>query len=302
MGITSKYSLDSRLKSAHDFEEQGENLHAIQIYNSIIEEEPDFAEGYFSLAGLYEKQGNVDSAIKLLTGFISDHPSDSNRINFAQLLLRNSRWESAIDILNPVDINEEPMVSFFTGYAFFMLKDFEPARINFRRFISSGNKTELLHETYIYLAKIEIQLNNFKDALTYAKKSEIVYSNFWELNLIFAIIYYHLGMSSHSVSFIRKAVKLNPDESVVYLWAGRIYLKTGEYLKAEENFLKHIDMHECPSSEVYSELADIYMKEKKIQDAIRYFDIALKLNPLNQSAVSGRVNAAVILQAGLNEN
>ncbi len=181
-----------------------------------------------------------------------------------------------------------------------MLKDYEPARINFLRFISSGKKTELLLETYIYLAKTEIQLNNFKDALEFAKKAEIVYSNFWELNLILAIIYYNLEMITHSVSSIARAIKLNQNEASVYEWAGRIYLKAGEYLKAEEYFIKHIDMIEYPTSKIYSELAEVYFKVSKVRDALRYYDLALGLDPFNQFAVNGKNNASLILKAGSN--
>jgi len=301
MGIDSKYRVENKLKTAQEFEARGENLHAIQLYLSIIEDEPDYVEGYFSLAELYEKQGNLESAKKLLINYLSENPDNNTvRLFYAQLLIRNFQWENVIDIIHSLDINDEPLAGFFLGYSFFMLKDYEPARINFLRFISSGKKTELLHETYIYLAKTEIQLNNFKDALEFAKKAEIVYSNFWELNLILAIIYYNLEMITHSVSSIARAIKLNQNEASVYEWAGRIYLKAGEYLKAEEYFIKHIDMIEYPTSKIYSELAEVYFKVSKVRDALRYYDLALGLDPFNQFAVNGKNNASLILKAGLN--
>jgi len=301
MGIDSKYRVENKLKTAQEFEARGENLHAIQLYLSIIEDEPDYVEGYFSLAELYEKQGNLESAKKLLINYLSENPDNNTvRLFYAQLLIRNFQWENVIDIIHSLDINDEPLAGFFLGYSFFMLKDYEPARINFLRFISSGKKTELLLETYIYLAKIEIQLNNFKDALEFAKKAEIVYSNFWELNLILAIIYYNLEMITHSVSSIARAIKLNQNEASVYEWAGRIYLKAGEYLKAEEYFIKHIDMIEYPTSKIYSELAEVYFKVSKVRDALRYYDLALGLDPFNQFAVNGKNNASLILKAGLN--
>jgi len=301
MGIDSKYRVENKLKTAQEFEARGENLHAIQLYLSIIEDEPDYVEGYFSLAELYEKQGNLESAKKLLINYLSENPDNNTvRLFYAQLLIRNFQWENVIDIIHSLDINDEPLAGFFLGYSFFMLKDYEPARINFLRFISSGKKTELLLETYIYLAKTEIQLNNFKDALEFAKKAEIVYSNFWELNLILAIIYYNLEMITHSVSSIARAIKLNQNEASVYEWAGRIYLKAGEYLKAEEYFIKHIDMIEYPTSKIYSELAEVYFKVSKVRDALRYYDLALGLDPFNQFAVNGKNNASLILKAGSN--
>ncbi|OGU77096.1 MAG: hypothetical protein A2V93_05070 [Ignavibacteria bacterium RBG_16_34_14] len=302
MGIDTKYKIENRLKSARDYEANGDNLHAMQIYNSIIEDEPDFAEAYFSLAELFEKQGNIESAKKLLTDYLNKKPGNNLvRLFYAQLLLRNSQWEDVIDILQSLSIDEEPIAAFFLGYSFFMLKNYEHAKINFQHFINSGKKTELLHQTYIYLAKTEIQLRNFESALEYAKKSEIVYSNFWELNLVFAIIHYHLDMYTHAISSISKALKLNANEPTVYKWAGKIFLKVREYLKAEENFLKYIGMVEYPASEIYSELGEAYFKTNKVKDALQYYELALKIDPFNKFAVEGKKKAALILQTGTNE-
>jgi hypothetical protein len=74
-------------------------------------------------------------------------------------------WDDVIDVLQSMDINEEPITAFFLGYSFFMLQNYELAKINFQHFIRIGKKTELFHETYIYLAKTEIELRNFESAL-----------------------------------------------------------------------------------------------------------------------------------------
>jgi tetratricopeptide (TPR) repeat protein len=302
MGIDNKYQLEHRLKSAHDFEAEGRNLHAMQVYYSILQDEPEYPDANFALAELLEKQGNINSAKNLLSEYLEEN-SDNNfaRLYFAQFLLRNLLWEDVLDVLQAVDINEEPITAFFLGYSFFMLQNYEHARINFQHFINIGKKTELLNETYIYLAKTEIELRNFHSALQYAKKSEIVYSNFWELNLVFAIIHFNLDMYSHAISSITKAIKLNAGEPAVYKWAGKIYLKVGEYLKAEENFLKYIEMVEYPPSEIYSELGEAYLKTNKTKNALQYYELALKLDPLNKFAVEGKKKAALLLEPGANE-
>ncbi len=302
MGIDLKYKIENRLKSAHDFEASGDHLHAMQIYYSILTEEPGNSEANFSLAELFEKQGNINSAKNLLSGYLAENPSDNFlRLYFAQFLLRNSMWNDVIDVIQAIDINEEPIAAFFLGYSFFMLKDYEHAKINFQHFINIGKKTELLHETYIYLAKTEIELRNFESALKYAKKSEIVYANFWELNLVFAIIHYNLDMYTHAVSSIGKAIKLNSKEPLTFKWAGKIFLKVGEYLKAEQYFLKYIEMVQYPASEIYSDLGETYLKTNKTENALQYYDLALKLDPLNKFAAEGKRKASIILESSSNE-
>ncbi len=302
MGINSKYNIENRMKSAENYEANGDNLHAMQIYYSIIEDEPDYVEAYFSLAELFEKQRNIESSKKILEEYIDGNPENNTaKLFYAQLLLRNSRWEEVISTLQSLSIFEDPIVAFFLGYSFFMLSNYELAKINFQHFVSSGKKTELFHETYIYLAKTEIRLGNFESALEYAKKSEIFYAGFWELNLVFAIIYYHLNMFTHSVSYISRAMKLNQNESAVYEWAGKIFLKVGEYLKAEENFHKFIGMVEYPPSEIYSELGETYLRTNKTKDALQYYELALMIDPQNKFAFEGKEKAASILQTGTNE-
>ena len=292
-----KYQIDYKIKLAQDFLAQGKPLHALQIYETIINETPGYEEVYFGLAELYEQLGNIEPAIDLLSNYLEDEPdSKTIRLFLGQYLLRNSRWEETIDVLNYIDTKEEPVVLFFMGYAHFMLNEFELARINFINFISNAEQSELFHESHIYLAKTEIKLSNYEKALTYAKKAELMYSNYWELNAIYADIYFNLGMNAHAVSPIEKAIKLNPTEPSVYNLAGKIYFKLGDFIKAERNFLKHIDASADTSAEAYTELADACLHANKANDALVYFDLALKIDPNNKYALEGKKSANKIVK------
>ncbi|MEJ2616549.1 MAG: tetratricopeptide repeat protein, partial [Ignavibacteriaceae bacterium] len=119
--------------------------------------------------------------------------------------------------------------------------------------------------------------------------------NFWELNLIYAIIYYNLGMYAHAIVPVEKAIKLNPKEAVAYEWGGKIYLKLGDYLKAEKLFLKYIEHMDDVSSDIYTKLGEACLNASKAKDALTYFDVALKLDPENIFAKKGKENATNIL-------
>ncbi len=217
------------------------------------------------------------------------------RLYFGQYLIRSAKWDEAIKILSLVSFEEEPIAYFFVGYCHFVLKEYEQAKIYFENFIDSKEQTDLIHEANIYLAKIYIKLKDFSTALQYAKKAEGVYSNFWELNYLFAVIYYNLNMHTHAVLPIEKALKLNQKEPLVYEWAGNIYLKLGEFLKAKKYFLKYIESIDNASTESYTKLADACLKLENYKDAINYYEIALKLNPENLPAKKGKAKASSIL-------
>ncbi len=298
--MESVYQLQHRLKTAREFEAQGKLLHAVQVYLLIIQDHPDLIEAYFDLADLYESMGNITPGIELLESLIEQNPDDKDiRLFLGQYLLRNSKWNNAIEVLSYIMPDEEPMVSFFLGYSHFMLQEYEIARINFLNFIPKQKHSELLYEANLYVAKIEVKLKNYERALNYAKKTEELYSNFWELNYIYADCYYNLGMYAHAVNPIEKAIKLNPKENILFRLAGKIYLKHGDYLKAEKNFLKFIESIENVSSDDYTKLGEACLKAAKAKDAMNYFDVAIKLDPQNKFAIEGKKSASKLLNKNM---
>ncbi|MEO8398612.1 MAG: tetratricopeptide repeat protein [Ignavibacteriaceae bacterium] len=290
------YQLQHKIKTAREFEAQGKYLHAVQIYNKIIQDHPELVEAYFDLADLYESLGSIEPGIKLLQNFVDKNPDEKDvRLFLGQYLLRNTKWNEAIEVLSYLLPEEEPVVSFFLGYSHFMLSEYEIAKLNFLNFISKECHSELLNEANLYLAKIEIELKNFESALTYSKKTEGLYANFWELNLIYSKCYYNLAMYAHAINPIEKAIKLNPKELNLYQLAGKIYLKHGDYLKAEKYFLKFIESIGDVSSDDYAKLAEACLRGMKPKEAVNYFDIAIKLDPQNKYAVKGKKDAANLL-------
>ncbi len=291
------YQIEHKMKIAHDFESEGKLLHAGQIYTSIINDNPDFADVHLNLANLFEKMRNIAPGIELLKNFLARYPEDNDiRIFLGQYLLRNSKWDEAIDILSYILPEEEPVVSFFVGYSYFMLEEYEASKLNFLNFLAYQERSELLNEAYIYLAKIELKLGSLENVLKYAKKAEMLYSNYWELNLIYAETYYKMDMIEHAVAQVEKAIKLNPKESATRELAGKIYLKAGDYTKAEKEFIKYIDSIDDVSSDIYTKLAEACLKSEKTKEAIAYYDIAIKIDPLNDRAVEGKKNASSLLK------
>jgi tetratricopeptide (TPR) repeat protein len=294
-----KYQFEYKMKMAKEFEASGRLLHAVQLYNNLIEEYPEDSEAYFNLADLYEHFDKVESGTELLEKFLNRDPENKAvRIFLGQYLMRNEKWREANNVLQYIPVEDEPIVSFFLGYSYFKLKQYKHSKTNFLNFISVEEHSELVQEAYLYLAKIEVELSDYKNALAFAKKADILYENSWELKAIFAVSYFNLGMYAHAVDPVEKAMKINSREKSLKDLAGQIYLKTGDFLKAEENFLKFIELNEIVSSELYSNLGEACFKGKKPKEALTYYELALKLDPENQSALKGIKNAAFVIENG----
>lgn len=286
-----------KMKLAAEFELQGKLLHTVQVYTSIITENPEYSDAYFALGDVYEKLGNIEPAIEMIKNYLHKDPENKEvRIYLSEFLMRNKRWEDAIEVLSYILPGEEPIISFFLGYSHFMQKDYEVARINFMNFLQHGKPDEMLQEAKLYIARIDINLNNFKSALENLNKIESTYSNYWEWNFLITVAYYNLGMYAHAIKPIQKALTLNPKERSVNKWAGKIFLRTGDYVKAEKQFLKYIEEGENPEADIYAELAEACLKSRKATDALAYFEIALKLDPENKLALEGKKSADIVLK------
>jgi tetratricopeptide (TPR) repeat protein len=292
-----KYQFGHKMEIAKEFESSGRLLHAVQVYKNLIEEYPEEIEVYFNLADLYEHFDKVDAGITMLQDFLDHEPENKEvRIFLGQYLMRNEKWQEANDILSYISVGDEPIVSFFLGYSYFKMREYEHSKSNFLNFISVEEHSELVQEAYLFLSKIEVELSDYKNALAFAKRAEVLYENSWELNFIFAISYFNLGMYSHAVISIEKAIKINSREKSLKELAGKIYLKTGDFLKAEESLLKFIELNETVSSELYSNLGEACFKGRKPKDALVYYEMALKIDPENQSALKGIKNVVSALE------
>jgi tetratricopeptide (TPR) repeat protein len=290
------YRAQYKLKTARDFEVQSKPLYAIQIYLLLINDYPKFTEPYFRLAEIYETMGKLNSAIDLFEKISNLQPEDKDvKLYYGQFLIRNAKWEKAIEVLSFISSEEEPIVFYFTGYAYFMLKDFELSKVNFLSFIISDEQPEIIQEAYLYLAKIEIELKEFYSALRYANRAEVLFSDFWELHVIYAQVYFNQDMINHAIKSVEKAVRFNSKEPTIFAWAGKIYFKNNDYKKAEQYFAKFIELSEVISSEDYTLLAEVYLHNGKFNEAVTYFDSAVKLDPKNKTAVAGKNNAQNLL-------
>lgn len=278
-----------KLKLVSAFISEGKNLHAVQVLKYLAEE-TGREDIYFQLAELYEDMGFVDAGINVLTD-LTQLKVNNNDISlyFGQYLLRNSKWNEAVEVLNNI-VNSTPAALFLIAYSYMMMNEFELAKEYFSKFILSDEKNDLKQEANLYLAKIEYELHNYDSALNYATNAQFLYSEFWELNLILAKVYYSLDMFTHAVNPMQKAIKLNPKDASVQEFAGKIYFQLQDYKKAEKFFSEFIELSSDISAEIYTLLAKSFVKQRKIEEANLFFDLALKIDPAYLPAIAGKGN------------
>ncbi|MEI7812563.1 MAG: hypothetical protein WCJ01_09070 [Ignavibacteria bacterium] len=289
MGIKSNemIQVEFQLKKAAEFESQGKFLHSIQIYHSIIRENPEHIPGYIKLATLYERMENLNAAVGLLEHYLY-HVTDNNdiRLFMGEIYLKNRMWNEAVSVMSLIALEEQPLVSFFLAHAYFMLNEFESSRVHYVTFLNNNDNTEYHFESYLFLAKCCIEIEKFSEAMSYINKAEKIYSN-WETSWLMGIIYYYQSMYYHAVIAFEKAIKLNEKEISLLEWAGKSYLKLGDYINAYKHLLKYINFV-GPSSAAYTDIAIACLNLQKTDEAVLYFDTAIMLDPKNQIALEGK--------------
>lgn len=282
------YKFQNKIKKAKEFEAKGKYLHAIQVYQSLIEEFPGVPDSYINLADIYQIIGKKKSAENILKLILNRQPDNYEiKLYYIQFLMHNEEWNEALNLLLSLSI-EDPFASYLTGYCYFSLNDYELAKVHLLGFIISDEEPELIHEAYLILAKLEVELKQYENALKYAKKAEVMYDDDWELQLIIAKIYYYLKMYTHSSDAVNKGIKLNKKEAVLYKWAGKINLKLVDYNKAKKCFEKYISLQKDITPNDYSYLADAYLKSGKLNEALIFYNNAIKLDPKNKRALEGK--------------
>lgn len=303
MGIEkeNKFRIKVLIEEVERYKSEGNLLHAYQICISIISEFDDYFDAYITFAEVCETMGNINPAIEAIDIFIKEHDNDHRAIMFlGKFLLQNSRWDEAINSLSLVLPEDIPEVSFLIGYAHFMLEEFQHAALHFKRYIKLI-KTNLNVDSIFLLIKSQIQLKEFEDALKLLKKYEKTFFFDDTFNFLCSIVYYNLKMVEHAVTHIERTLAIRPKDIQINQWAGKIYLSSGNLIKAEKFLVDLVNQSEEIPSEACYLLAEVYLQQNKIDEALKYYDLAVKLEPKKRRIIEP-LEKAILQKKNRNSN
>ena len=287
MGIkfVSEY-FDHKIKKAIEFEEEGKYLHALNIYRSLLFEQPDNKILVIRLSDVYDFLQNKKAAFEVLESYIKTNPDDNDVcLYLGEYLIKNSEFEKATDVLTFVDGEFKGVADYMIAVSYFNLGEYEISKLNFEQFIGKNKGSNLIPDAYVYMAKSLMELDQIDEALEMMKECEKIFSLKWEIHLVFAQIYYKKEMYFHAYESIKNAIKLESNLTI-FEWAGKISLKMGKYENAEKylrNSLKKSDVN----PEIYSLLGLTYLKIQNIEKAKIHFAKALEMNPDDLLALDG---------------
>lgn len=202
---------DARLRLAYRFKENGEMEKAKDVLREGIRKKPTEMEFYQYLGGIYEREGDYGSAIKVLIGATKTSPNDE-KLFFAVGTL----YDKAKDVKKAVETMRK------------VLK------------INPKNASAMNYIGYTFVEKGE-DLREAEDLLQEAARlapddGYIIDSLGW--------LYYVKGDLTRAAFLLKRAVEILPDEPTVLKHMGQIYLEEGKKKDALKYFQKALRAYE----------------------------------------------------------
>lgn len=259
---------------------------------------------------------NENIVDKLMNFVLSDNFSRENLKMIAYEIYRGNDYENALRLLTPMISYYANDVDFTStiGFSYLQISNYNNAAKYFSKAIelSPGNSDLLVLMGYT-LGKMK----NYDKAIEYCRRALKIDSKNHSAWVNLPMLLKDAGYYSQSDSMYEEALKVYPDDSMImnnYAYSlaerkynlkralelskkslekdslvdsyldtlGWIYFQMGDYEIASKYIKLAIDQG-SPSAEILEHMGDVSMKLNKVEDAKVYYELALRLDPENES-------------------
>ena len=220
-------SLANAFYSLHKYPE------ALNYINRALELNNQHTHVFFTKAKIYyamEKYGEAEKEID--TAVVMDMRNFDNYMLYAKILAKKGDFKGSIEKIEAAEkidpADQELML--IKGIIYKNLDDYRSALAYFRKV----TKAALLKEAYLEIGESYLQLNRTKDAMNYFKKAEASGNKLANKHL--ARIYYESGQIDLAVTYYRKALRADKEDTVAMRQLGYMYKEKKEWTKSLSYF------------------------------------------------------------------
>ncbi len=259
----------------------------IKYANKRLEQNPKDSQAISDLANLYYSEEMYDKSLHLLK-LLLDQTSSNSSLNefdivykYAVSAMKTGKTDEAYKYFAYArSINKDVFeINYNLGVIEFDRKSYEKA---FSLFSAARQLLPDHTATIQYMGKILFHMGRFKDAVTYLKKSFELSPGDKEILYILGESYNESGQSENAYKIFQH---LRPDPQygpASCLETGKINMKKRNYAKAIEDFeigLRHKEIAPNIRLELLYMLASTFIKENKINSALKIIDMLISVNP-----------------------
>ncbi|HEX2394025.1 MAG TPA: DUF2225 domain-containing protein [Bacteroidales bacterium] len=240
------------------------------------------------IAEYYQRHNNPDSAGLYYSQIFPEYGSDPNVVfSYANFLLETGKTDSAKILL--LDVMNDSLVDHITktGYFYNVLRDEQNFKIatpvidTVTRALLKNHESDI-RALSIY-ADVFLRLHKYNEAAwALTRITDINPSNYVAIEqLIYSLNI--LGKTDSVLLFAAKAMKLQPEKPVIYLFTGSAYYQKKDYLNAIRDLNRGLSLtEEKPLKlEFYSLLAECYQETGKYEESELSFKNALLIDKDN---------------------
>lgn len=253
---------------------------------------------------------------KLMNFVLSDNRSRENFKLIAYEIYRDEDYENTIRLLTPIISYYENDVDFTStlGFSYLQVSSYNDAAKYFSKAIEHNPENP---DLLVLMGYTLGKMKNYDEAIEYCRKALKIDSKNHSALVNLPMLLKDAGYYTESDSVYEEALQIYPDDSMImnnYAYSlaerkynleralelskkslekdslvdsyldtlGWIYFQMGDYETAAKYIQLAIDQG-SPSAEILEHMGDVSMKLNKIEDAREYYELALKLDPENES-------------------
>ncbi len=263
---------------AYCYEKMDDLASSIVYYKKYLELDPFSENIWYSLGKVHQATGELENAIKAFEFALAINPRSVDSIyEIALLYEENLQFEKAIDyylqFLNYEDESSEILSSIANCYNY--LDNFKDALNYYHKALEIDSFNPGLHHG---IATVLFKKKNYWDALFYAKRSTIIDDSNYNYFVLYGRIASNLHLKSEAITAFEKAVEIKPE--LFYNWILLVdeFINHFYYRKAINVLEEALEYHE-KSALLYFRLAALNYLEKQTLYAVKYFKLAMKIDP-----------------------
>jgi len=243
------FSIEVEFTKALEYHRSGQLKKAQEIYNKILEINPDHGDSLHCLGVIETQVGNNDTAVRLIG--------------------------------RAIEINStEPIYYNNIGNAF-------KAQGNLKQALSSYQKALLLKpdfaEALVSMGSVYIEFGWFEEAISCFQKAMRFKQNFADAYYNMGIALKKQKRIDEAIMSYQKSLELNPGFFDAYYNLGAIYKNQGRLDESAFCYRKVIELSPSNANACYN-LGVVYQEQDKLNEAITYYEKTVQLKPGHDKA------------------
>jgi len=295
------------------YKNSGKTGDVIDLYNEILQQNPNQVRAAMELAYFFHQIGNVEEADVLFRNLGIRSSTEPEVVRtFAQLYLEQKKYDAAIIVIRGLlkESEDNSDLHYAAGVAYDGKEDKEPALHHFLRVKPDSRffQSAVVHISFLYqdmkkmdegigflkaaIKKIPdnpdlwMYLGSFYEEVENYEEAEKALQQALKIDPKSPKIFFRLGVvydkwdrKDACIDAMKQAIKLDPQNANALNYLGYTYADLGRNLDEAEHLIKEALKYKPEDGYITDSLGWVYFKKGLIQEAIHYLEKAVSLVP-----------------------